>query len=89
MAHTEKGHADALDREIAAFNRARAELEHHHTHKFVVFHDAKFQGAFDTLNHAAAHAREHFGAGPYLIRQVGMDFGPLPTSILYHPVAAA
>jgi hypothetical protein len=44
---------DALDREIAAFDRMKPELEQHHSGKFVVIRDQKLIGAFDTLNAAA------------------------------------
>jgi len=80
--------SEQIDREIAAFNAQRPILEEHHNHKFVVFKDGQMRGAFDTLDHAAEFARAHLGAGPYLIRQVGIDFGPLPASVLYHPIAA-
>lgn len=77
-----------LKAEIAAYDRMRPELEGHHKGKFAVIKGAHLQGTFDTLDHAANFARETFGRGPYLIRQVGVDYGPLPASVLYRPVAA-
>jgi hypothetical protein len=79
----------ALEREIAEFERRRDELEKAYPLKFVVFHEDKFVGAWDTLDAAAGEAIRQFGAGPYLIRQIGAPKATLPASVLYRPMAAA
>ena len=81
--------AHPLEAEIAAYHRMRPELEEHHKGKFVVIKGAELQGTFDTLDHAANFAREKLGRGPYLIRQVAVDYGPLPASVLYRVIAPA
>ena len=78
-----------LEREIAAFEKARADLEKHHNRKFVVFHDGEFVGAWDTLNAAAGEAVRRFGKGPYLIRQVGAPPVALPASVYMRTVTNA
>jgi hypothetical protein len=77
-----------LDRNIAAFEKMRAELEKHHNGKWVLFHDEELIGTFDSFDHAASEAVRRFGRGPYLIRQVGAPPITLPASVLYHPVDA-
>ncbi len=62
--------ANPLAKEIAAFERERANLLTHHAGKFVVFKDEQLVGSFDTFDNAATEAIRRFGAGPYLIRQV-------------------
>jgi hypothetical protein len=81
---------DPLAKDIAAFERMRAELEAQHLGKFVVFHDGKFIGSFDTLDNAAHEAVIKFGQGPYLIRKVGeADNMPMPASVAYRIAGAA
>lgn len=79
----------ALEREIAAFEKQRAELERVYPQKFVVFHDDDLVGAWDTLDAAAGEAIMRFGAGPYLIRQVGAPRPSLPASVLFRPSMVA
>ena len=73
----------ALEKEIAAYEAKSADLEKNHNGKFVVFKDDTFVGAFDTFDAAAKEAVRQFGAGPYLIRQVGANPPALPASVLY------
>lgn len=80
---------DELDRDIAAFEAMKAELEEHHNHKWVLFQGGKFVGAFDTIDNVANEAIRRFGKGPYLIRQVGASKTSLPASVMYRPVHAA
>ena len=81
--------ADALDREIEAFERQRASLEEHHMGKWVLIRDGALIGAFDTLDNVANEAVRRFGRGPYLIRQVGANRSfRLPASVDYRPVHA-
>jgi hypothetical protein len=75
---------DHLDKEIAAFEAARADLEKNHFGKWVVFRGADFQGAFDSFESAAESAVSKYGAGPYLIRQVGATDVVLPASVVFN-----
>ena len=60
-----------LNDEIAAFDGSKACLETEHLGKWVVFHSCELAGIYPTMEQAAADAVRRFGAGPYLIRQVG------------------
>jgi poly-D-alanine transfer protein DltD len=75
---------DHLDQEIAAFEAARVELEKNHLGKWVVFRGSDFLGAFDTFESAAEFAVHKYGAGPYLIRQVGAADVVLPASVVFN-----
>ena len=56
---------------IAAFETSHETLEERHLGEFVVFHDAKFEGAHLSFHEAAKGAVERFGDAPCLIREVG------------------
>ena len=77
-----------LDREIAAYNAIRDELERDHLYDWVVFHDEQLICAYEDFQDAAAEAVRRFGRGPYLIRQVGAPPRTLPASITYRRVSA-
>ena len=62
-----------LTPDIDAFGACRESLEETYRGKFVVFHDARFEGAHDSFHEAAQDAVERFGDAPFLIRQVGAD----------------
>ncbi len=62
---------DQLDREIAAFERARESLESSHFGEWVVFHGGELIGTYPTLDDAADDALDKFGLDAFLIRQVG------------------
>ncbi len=79
----------ALDQEIAAFEARIDELNQHHLGKWVVFHGGAFVDAFDTFDNAAKEAVLRFGAGPYLIRQVGAPTPQLSASAMFWPTHAA
>jgi hypothetical protein len=79
----------ALDLEIATFERRRTELEADHNGEWVVFHGADLLGAFGSFEMAAEHAVSHFGSGPFLIRQVGAPPIVMPASVMHIPVRAA
>ncbi|MDE0330493.1 MAG: hypothetical protein OXL41_01510 [Nitrospinae bacterium] len=79
---------DALDNDIAAFEKMRERLEAQHLGKWVVFHQEEFIGTFDSFHDAAQVAVKKFGAGPYLIRQIGARPQSLPASVLYRPIDA-
>lgn len=72
-----------LKDEIAAYERQQAELEASHLGKWVLVHDQKLEGFFDTFELAAANAVKRFGRGPYLIRQIGAPSVTLPASVMY------
>jgi hypothetical protein len=78
--------AEILDREIAAFESKKAELERVYMGKFVVIHGGELIGAWDTLDAAAQEAVRRFGRGPYLIRQVGAPPISIPASLFAWPV---
>lgn len=75
--------SNELDKDLAAFETMRAELEAHSNLKWAVLHDAKLIGVFDSFDAAAAEAVSRFGRGPYLIRQVGAQEFTMPASVAY------
>jgi len=75
-----------LTKEIAAYNEMQQELEAKYTGKWVLIHNQKLVSAFDSFEKAAEEAVRLFGAGPYLIRQVGAPPIVLPASVLYRMV---
>ena len=77
-----------LDREIATYDKRKAELERHHKGKWALIRGEELEGVFDTFENAANAGVERFGAGPFLIRKVGAPAMTLPASILYQPVHA-
>jgi hypothetical protein len=77
-----------LKDEIAAYEAMRSDLEASHLGKFVIVHDRKLIGTYDSFDDAAREAVIHFGRGPYLIRQIGAPPITLPASVVYHPVHA-
>ena len=74
-----------LDKELAAYNAMRAQLEKDHMGEWILVHDGELVGAFRFSEAAAEEAVRRFGRGPYLIRQVGAPPVILPASVLYHP----
>lgn len=74
-----------LDKEIAAFEKMRPDLEKDHLGKFVLIKHSKLVGVFESLERAADAAVRQFGRGPYLLRQVGAPPVTLPASVMYHP----
>lgn len=77
-----------LKTEIAAYERMRDDLELEHFGEWVVVHDEKLAGAYESFEQAADDAVQRFGRGPYLIRQVGAPPLVLPASLKYRPVHA-
>ena len=79
-----------LEQNIEPCEAVRETLEHHHLHELVVFHDAKFVDAFDSVHNAARKAVRSFGQGAYLIRQVGARRRmATPASIAFQSARAA
>ncbi|MYA95550.1 MAG: hypothetical protein F4X91_03970 [Nitrospinae bacterium] len=77
-----------LDKEIAAFEKMREQLEAEHFGKWVLFYKKDMIGTFDSFNDAAQEAAKRFGEGPYLIRQIGSRSQSLPASVLFRPINA-
>jgi hypothetical protein len=77
-----------LQDDIAAYDAMRAELETAHLGKWVIVHDRKLVGTYESFDAAAENAVGQFGRGPYLIRQVGTAPVSLPASLLYRLVDA-
>ena len=59
-----------LAKDIEAFACMEPVLQHYYPRKFVVFHDGRLQGSFDTFHDAASDAVRRFRNMPFLIRQV-------------------
>ena len=77
-----------LKDEIAAFESMRNELEMEHLGEWVVVHERKLVGTYESFEEAADEAVRRFGRGPYLIRKIGDPPVTLPASVLYRPVHA-
>ena len=73
----------AIDTDLAAFEEMRENLENEHMGKWVLFHQGKLEGVFDSFEEVAAIATEKFGRGPFLIKQVGAPPITLPASVAY------
>lgn len=73
----------ALTKEIAAYEIMRDDLETDYNGKWALVHDEKLIDVYVTFELAANYATEHFGRGPYLIRQIGGAPISLPASVLY------
>lgn len=77
-----------LEREIAAYEAMRPELEAKQMGKWVLVHDERLIGTYDSFEKAAEEAVAKFGRGPFLVRQVGAPPITLPASVMYNPVDA-
>jgi hypothetical protein len=73
----------SVDSEIEAYKAMLGELEQKYMGKWVIFHDCKLVGVFDSFDAAAEDAVKRFGRGPYLIRQVGAPPITLPACVMY------
>lgn len=72
--------------DIAAFERMRQRLEADHDKAWALFHAGEFQAVYDDFEDAANAAVEQFGAGPYLIRQIGAPATiQLPGGMIFTP----
>lgn len=60
-----------LERQIAAYEAAQADLAKMHTGKAVIFAEGKLQGIFDDPGVATHEALKRFKAGQFLVRVVG------------------
>ncbi len=77
-----------LKEQIAAYEALRSDLELEHFGEWVVFHDEKLVGAYETFEAAADAAIRRFGRGPYLIRRVGAGPLTLPPYVQYRSAHA-
>jgi hypothetical protein len=78
----------ALRNDIAAYDKARPELEAKHCGEWAVFHFGDFVGVFPEFDSAASGAVERFGVGPYLIRQIGVEAIQLSSAMVFRPAHA-
>ncbi len=72
-----------LRNDIAAYDRVRPELEANHRGQWAVFHAGDFIGVYPDFESAASEAVERFDAGPYLIRQIGVEAISPPFGIVF------
>ena len=73
-----------LDREIAAYDAMRADLENRHMGEWAVVFNTDLVGIFSSFEDAAQAAVQKFGRGPYLIRQIGAPPVVMPASVIYN-----
>lgn len=76
-----------LKEEIAAYERMRDDLELENFGKWVIVHDEKLAGIYDSFEVVADNAVQRFGRGPYLIKRVEEPTMTLPASVLYSSYA--
>ena len=72
-----------LEENIQAYEARQEELEKYYKGKYVVFYNCEKIDSFDSFDAAAREAVRLFGAGPYLIRQVGQEKIHLSSSVLF------
>ncbi len=77
-----------LGDDIAAYDQARTDLESKHGGQWAVFHAGGFIGVYTEYETAAAEAVERFGAGPCLIRQIGVEAIQLSSAMIFRPAHA-
>jgi hypothetical protein len=78
----------ALHNDIAAFDRARSDLEAAHRGEWAVFHAGVLAGLYPAFDQAAIDAVDRFGEGPYLIRQIGVEAIQLSAAMVFKPAHA-
>lgn len=74
----------ALNDEIAAYDKLRAELEANYMGQWVLLFGGNLIGVYDSFDGVAVDAVRQFGRGPYLIRQVGAPAVTLPASVIFN-----
>lgn len=72
-----------ITKDIEAYNRMRVKFETEYFGKWILIHDEHFISSFDSFEAVAEEAVKRFGAGPYLIRQVGAPQIPIPSSVAF------
>jgi hypothetical protein len=73
----------SVDKEIAAYERLRPDLEARYMGRWVLIHEEKLVGVFRSFEETAAQAVDRFGRGPYAIRRVGAPPVLLPASVMH------
>ena len=74
-----------LEKEIQLYDEMRAELEEKYFNRWIIIRGTKVSGPFEDSAECVQFAIEHFGRGPYLIRQVGAPPLHLPASAILVP----
>ena len=77
-----------LKKDIAAYASMRSDLETEHLGEWVLIHNEKLIGTYESFAAAADESVQRFGRGPYLIREIGAPLKTLPASVLYRPLHA-
>jgi hypothetical protein len=77
-----------IDKNIDAYDAMSNALEAENMGKWVLIHDAKLVGIFNSFQAVAETATKNFGRGPYLLRQIGAPPITLPASVMYRPTNA-
>jgi hypothetical protein len=60
-----------FSREMAAYERYRAQLERDHPDKIALIHGDDLVGVFDTLLEAMAEGRRRFGLEQSMVKEIG------------------
>ncbi len=77
-----------LKENIAAYEAMQNDLELDYFGKWVIFHDEKLFGVYETSHDAAEVAIKRFGRNPCLIREVGAPPLTLPPYVPYRKLNA-
>jgi len=72
-----------INKDIEYFETIKNGLELKDMGKWVLIHDQKLIGTYDSFENAAEEAVKLFGRGPYLLRQIGRLPFALPASVAY------
>jgi len=75
---------DATDKNIQAYEKIKNNLEAGHMSEWALIHGEKLILIEDSFEKTAEQAVKKFGAGPYLIRQIGAPPVTLPASVVYN-----
>jgi hypothetical protein len=75
---------DNLDNDIAFYESKKGEFEGNNMGRWILVHNSEVIGFYDNFEAAAQEAVQKFGAGPYLIRQIGVNSITLPASVMYN-----
>jgi hypothetical protein len=59
-----------LEKELALYERTKAELLKAHNGKFALIHGEDFCGAFDSAENAYSEGVKRFGQEPFLIKKI-------------------
>jgi hypothetical protein len=61
-----------LEKELAVYEKTKADLLKTYEGKFVVIHGEEFCGAFDTAENAYGEGVKRFGREPFLVKKVSV-----------------